>query len=240
MGGRHSCLSFQKHLPTNNPILDYASISTPQWLTLTRRWLWTILKITVGLFAGAALGWAVSPQRVYRTAAIFYADPPPFVGHDVHVPGWYEVYLRQQHDLHDLTCTTLRSPDLLDIATQQRGPHPASIFKTAAQLHDHLEISEVPETTLLQVAVTDVSQSGADQTLEAFVVAANQRIGLTSSLKHIGIGNFRARTPDHRQQIFVTLGAAIGALAMIGFLLLLNRRSNATAPLPPLQPEPSS
>lgn len=189
------------------------------------------------MLVGACIGFGVGPARVYRTAAIFYAEPPPHVGH--RVPGEYEACLRQRQEVHKLTFATLRSPDLPEIAIQQRGPHPESIIHNGAQLHDHLEFANVPDTPLLQIAVTDLSESGASQTLEAFVAAANQRINLTSSLKYNGIGSTRVRTPDHRRQIFAAGGAGIGALAMICFLLV-NRRSNETASAPPLQPASSS
>jgi hypothetical protein len=195
-----------------------------------RRWRRPLLKITLGMLVGACVGWAISPATRYKITAIFRADPPPRAYTMKVVPDDYE---KDYQSVAAAAFTTLRSPDLPDIAIQQRGTCPASSIQSGAQLHDHLEISLVPDTHLIRVAVEDLSRVGADQTLEAYLGAARARIAL-SGPPELAEGRSRIRTSDYRQQIFASIGAASGAVATIFVLLLKSRRHSSTA-LPPLQ-----
>jgi hypothetical protein len=131
--------------------------------------------------------------------------------------------------------TTLRSPDLPDLAIQQRGPCAASGIQTGVELSKRLEIAFLPNTQFIQVAVSDISHSGADQTLDAYIEAALARISRTGppELTVLG-GRLRFRSSDYRQEVFILLGAAGGVFTTI-IARLTMRRSN-----PPLQPAPSA
>jgi hypothetical protein len=193
------------------------------------------------MLLGACIGWAISPATRYRTTALFEAEPMPFEGH------WSEqaeqLLVHRRRELQTAAFTTLRSPDLPDTAVQQRGPYPASVIQTGAQLRNHLDISSFRGTSLIQVSVEDVSRSGADRTLEAYVASANTRIRLAGPPELIELSRVtRLRTSDHRESIFAASGAAFGAIVTIRVLLFNRRRSRSTDPtlLPPLQPTISS
>jgi len=165
----------------------------------------------------------------------------PFSGHGTEQEE--QIIEHRRRELQTAAFTTLRSPDLPDIAMQQRGKCAASLIQTGAQLRNHLDISFFRDTSLIQVRVEDVSRLGADQTLEAYVASADRRISLTGPPGLIERSRItRLRTSDHRQSIVTASGAVFGAIVTICILLLNRRRLRSTTSMPtsPLQSALSS
>jgi hypothetical protein len=147
----------------------------------------------------------------------------------------FDALPRKRDALERAAFATLRSPDLPDMAIRHRGAYPVSAIQSGGDLSNHLEVSYLPNTHLIHAAVSDRSQSAADQTLEAYLAAAAAQIAVTGppELSQIG-GGVRLRTSDYRQEVFVLLGAAGGVFATI-IARLIKRPTG-----PPLHPASST